>query len=425
MADRDAWWWPFLELAGVLESSPVVTGQVDAALGEWSGRTAEAYVRAGERERSAVLGLAAWLRRVAMAARVHQECEEEVRDAALASLVAVVRGRERDSLSTNPVASTGPAQVRRWWEAATPQERARREVELGPALGVLPGVPLVARDRMNRRTVAQDVALGLTSPSEAAGLSAPGNTLVAYTSPVAGRDATAVVARGDVESADRLAVLVPGVGTDVGDAPAQLRRTEELLAASGQDSAGLWWLGYDAPDGPGDPAMLTGVRARAAGDALARELEMVADLRRDLPEARTTVVGHSYGSTVMAHALDGTSRAGGGAGVDAAVFVGSPGAGPARRAGDLDAGEVYAVSNLSDLVAMLGDDSSLAPTRLSRGRLGLGVDPAGDDFGAVALDGGPRSERAWPDVHRSHSGYFDAGSGPLEEMGRVVAGGDS
>src|SRR6187455_1294383 len=113
---------------------------------------------------------------------------------------------------------------------------------------------------------------------------------------------------GDLGVADRIAVLVPGVGnradnfnTGLGDvrdrAPAVQARAlydAARAAAPGQHVAVIAWLGYDVPQGVGRSAAREEL-ARAGATSLDRFAKDLATMR---PDAGVTVIGHSYGSVV-------------------------------------------------------------------------------------------------------------------------------
>ena len=142
---------------------------------------------------------------------------------------------------------------------------------------------------------------------------------------------------GDLGSADRIAVLVPGVSTtannfstgldDVRDrAPAVQARAlyDATRAASpGRHVAVIAWLGYDAPQGVGRTAAREEL-ARAGAKALDGFTRDLAVMR---PGASITVIGHSYGSVVVGLAAAGLPPQ-----VKDLVVVGSPGMGVSRAA---------------------------------------------------------------------------------------------
>ncbi len=142
---------------------------------------------------------------------------------------------------------------------------------------------------------------------------------------------------GDLGAADRIVVLVPGVATradnfssglgDVRDrAPAvQARALYDAAhaAAPGQHLAVIAWLGYDAPQGVGRSAAREEL-ARAGATFLDGFAKDLATMR---PNARMTVIGHSYGSVVAGLAAAELPSQ-----VKDLVVVGSPGMGVSRAA---------------------------------------------------------------------------------------------
>jgi pimeloyl-ACP methyl ester carboxylesterase len=160
---------------------------------------------------------------------------------------------------------------------------------------------------------------------------------------------------GDLAAADRIAVLVPGVSTtadnfntgldDVRDrAPAVQARdlyNATRAASPGQHVVVIAWLGYDAPQGLGRTAAREEL-ARAGAislDGFARDL---ATMR---PDARVTVIGHSYGSVVAGLAAAGLPSQ-----VKDLVVVGSPGMGVSRAADLHTAAHVWAGQSAQDWI---------------------------------------------------------------------------
>lgn len=116
-------------------------------------------------------------------------------------------------------------------------------------------------------------------------------------------------------------VLVPGVGTDPGDAPRLRRDARRVWTAVAEvtdepgDVAVVSWLGYDPPD-----LAVGGLDPRPAAHG-ARALVTEVDQLRAAGARRVTVVGHSYGGVVAGRATELGLRA------DAVVLLGAPGAG--------------------------------------------------------------------------------------------------
>ncbi|MEJ5914528.1 alpha/beta hydrolase [Pseudokineococcus sp. 1T1Z-3] len=216
----------------------------------------------------------------------------------------------------------------------------------------------------------------------------------------------AVVALGDLGTAERLVVLVPGVGTDLRTlvAPRDPRRPQggpldwagTLVAHAPARTAVVLWVDWTTPRGVG-PGAATGALARAAVPAL---VEAVEDLQgRAGARPRTTVVGHSYGAVVVATAAAALDA-------DALVLLASPGA-RASRVDDLGTtADVWAARSPSDWVR------HVPPWRL--GDVGHGLDPTDAAFGARVLPA---------DDVVGHDGYLVPGTGTFAALLDVVATG--
>ncbi|WP_249998006.1 alpha/beta hydrolase [Actinoplanes sp. M2I2] len=209
---------------------------------------------------------------------------------------------------------------------------------------------------------------------------------------------------GDLATATRIAILVPGVDTTLADfdrglggvprrAPGvQARALHDLLAKRDPHTAVIAWLGYDPPEGVG-PAAATEGRARVGAAALST---FVGDLRSRRPGATVTLIGHSYGAVVVGLAAKNKP------GIDDVITLGAPGAG-VDRAAELGGARVWA---------------ALAPTdwirRIPQVRLfglGLGRRPSSPGFGASALP---------TDGVAGHDFYLVPGSVTLRAVADVV-----
>lgn len=220
-------------------------------------------------------------------------------------------------------------------------------------------------------------------------------------------DGRAVEVLGDLATADRIVVLVPGVGATLRDfdrglggvarrAPAVQARALYQAARTvdpGARVAVLAWLGYDAPDGVLAAAGPADAHRGAA--ALRGTLRLLAGHR---PSARVTLVGHSYGALVAGlAAVDAPAQ------VTDVVTLGGVGAGVDRAAG-LGAGRrVWAAEAPDDWIRRV------PPVRLPG--LGHGRRPADPDFGARAL---PVTGA------RGHDGYLVPGSATLAAVASVA-----
>lgn len=188
---------------------------------------------------------------------------------------------------------------------------------LGPLRDADPAA-LEERYAVSRRDIraAGRVADGHGDLKRAASLRAmavPGRQFLAFDGRDGGRSVEVV---GELSTARRVAVLVPGAGIGL-DAYGRLRRGAVALQGElGDGGAVVAWLGYRSP-ATVSPASLTEGRATEAAPGLRA---LVDGLSATLPGARVTLLCHSYGSVICARAASGTSA-------DAIVLYGSPGTG--------------------------------------------------------------------------------------------------
>ena len=218
-----------------------------------------------------------------------------------------------------------------------------------------------------------------------------------------GGDGRAVVSSGDVETSRSLAVVIPGMTTDLSDLPRLVAESGRLAAAAGPGAVAIAWLGYDAP------GLVQVVSDRKAKSGAAELRRFTAGLRSTGQlRQRLTVVGHSYGTLVAGIAARR------GLGADEVVLLASPGI-EARRVSELELSprHVWAVRGPTDPIELV-----FLPSRIGR-LFGLpipevfGPDPAAAAFGARQFNTGGAY---------GHSGYFTAGSRSLDNLGRIVAG---
>jgi hypothetical protein len=214
---------------------------------------------------------------------------------------------------------------------------------------------------------------------------------------------------GDLDTADRVAILIPGVDTEVANFDAGLggveRRSPRWQARSlldrietdhpGTRVAVVAWLGYDPPEGVSAAAVRED-RAAGGAEALARFVDA---LLLGRPDRSVVVVGHSYGSTVAGLAAPRLSPQ-----VTDLVAIGSPGMGVTDRS-DLHTGaEVWACAAPGDWIRRVPGVRVLG--------LGHGTLPSDPEFGARPLP--------CDDVD-GHDGYFVPGASALPALAAVVA----
>lgn len=353
-------------------------------------------------------------------------------------------------LSRMPPESAGPAAAREWWESLTPAEREAIMTAAPGAIGNRDGIPAVARDEANRVSLDRDLELweGLgddRTPEEdrqlenaAAAQDAleeyegerdpNGNEIPSmlwmYDPDAFGGDGRVAVSIGDPDTADNVAVNVPGLTTDgreIGQYTDQAFNLHQsaTTADPSQTYASIAWIGYDAPnDNPftGDSARVLGEGAAEDGGALLADSLNGLNAARD-DDFNLIPIGHSYGSTTLGHALTDHD-----VDVDRAAVVGSPGLGSGVDGpGDLDVpeGQFYVGRNSDDGVSGLAGNgwAHLGP-------LGLGYDPSDVDFGANRFQAEDSSRNGTNDFGDSHTSYYDPNTESLSNLGIILSGGE-
>ncbi|MFI2190952.1 alpha/beta hydrolase [Streptomyces sioyaensis] len=276
------------------------------------------------------------------------------------------------------------------------------------ALPDLPAATLDVRYTANRGNIAEAADM-----AEAAGdgqreralrgLAASGRHFLSFDGRGEGR---AVEVLGDLATAERIAVMVPGADTtlDTFDGPSsriggaarslyeQIRRQ-----APGTRTAVVAWLGYAAPKTISTDVLTTG---RAEDGA--RELRgFVSSVERLNSGARVSLMCHSYGTVVCSRAARGLAVA------DIAVY-GSPGTAADSLAEWGTTARVWAGRGERDWIAHVPNASiSVLGTTI-----GFGADPTSRDFGA----------RAFATGDAGHSDYLAPDSVSLKNLARIALG---
>jgi hypothetical protein len=232
-------------------------------------------------------------------------------------------------------------------------------------------------------------------------LAAPSRRLLSYDGRGAGR-LTEVF--GDLARADRVAVLVPGSDTSLDTyerfhtAAASLHERLTRQAPAGTTTAVIAWLGYSTPGTVSTTAVTTD-RADEAAPALREFIRGLPALTG--PDARLTLLCHSYGSVVCARAAAGLD-------VDDLVLLGSPGTGADSVAALRTRARVWAARGTDDWVAEVPHVS----VDLFGTTVGFGTDPVSPSFGARVFTAGDAG----------HSDYYRPGSASLANLTRIVLG---
>ena len=236
----------------------------------------------------------------------------------------------------------------------------------------------------------------------------------------------AAVSINNPDEATRVATFVPGTGQDLSRFDGSQQKSLSMYWAARDADPSLkpgdvsvtTWMGYDRPMDLPHAALTSYAHngAQALDDFQSGLRASHDDAARGGPSLNT-VIGHSYGSTLVgAASLDGHH-------LDANNFVavGSPGV-LTDRASNLDIdpnGHVYATRADNDIIGLVTGAT-------------LGPSPLGPDFGATVFDASPGKNASifgwetpgWlglPSID-AHSSYWNPGNPALDNMGRIIAG---
>ncbi|MFJ6486186.1 MULTISPECIES: alpha/beta hydrolase [unclassified Streptomyces] len=207
----------------------------------------------------------------------------------------------------------------------------------------------------------------------------------------------AVEVFGELESADRVAVLVPGSDTTL-DTYERFRAgavsLQQRLQAEHPRSAVVAWLGYDTP-GTVSTTVLSADRADAAAAELAPFLQRLRNISG--PGARLSLLCHSYGSVVCARTATGSV-------VSDMVLFGSPGTGAGSARELPTRARVWAGRGSGDWIGNV--------PHVRFGGIGFGTDPVDPAFGARSFTAGAVG----------HSDYLKPGTESLDGLASIVLG---
>jgi pimeloyl-ACP methyl ester carboxylesterase len=349
-------------------------------------------------------------------------------------------------------------EINRWWKTLGPQQQSRLIADHKPELGNLNGVPVVVRSRVNQAVMNDDLrrvedaarqfgvsvnhvlgdpgrygltAVAITRYNNARRTREGLNTLdgaddrdvilLKYQPEAFGGKGSAAVAMGNPDTAANTAVLVTGAGTSL--QAGTLAKTEAVRlyqesarAGWGRQTAVVLWVGYDAPNNWYDPDLREPNMARAGARALAADVNALAITHEGAPR-HMTVVGHSYGSTVVSDAA-----AAHGMHTNDVVLLGSPGTDLAHSAADFHfspGGHLY-------IGAASGDAVTWSPGQVTGPGLigvsvgGLGDDPSVDGYGSTRFKAEAPGHYTNPVYDHLH--YFDDGSESLFSIADVASG---
>ncbi|URM91512.1 alpha/beta hydrolase family protein [Streptomyces sp. MRC013] len=320
---------------------------------------------------------------------------------------------------TLPDPASPSAAVTAFFASLTPAQRVRLARRHPLVVGNLAGAPVILRYLANRQALrralaadrarAADRRLSADGRQEAArrahrfsSLLSGGRRILAFDPSGQGRVAEVF---GDLERAERVSVVVPGVDTHLLTFEKTARRytapygmakslyAAEREAAPGVRTAVIAWADYTAPSGVGMDA----ATGRLAVEGAARLVSLV----RVLPAgSRVSLFCHSYGSVVCGLA----ARRLPGRVTDIAV-AGSPG---------MRAESAAALGTRARVWAMRGAEDWIADVPyLDVGGLGHGADPVAPGFGARLLSA---------DGASGHGGYFVPDTDSLRNFAKIGVG---
>ncbi len=326
--------------------------------------------------------------------------------------------------------------VAQWWRSLPAVDRSALAVAVPELVGNLDGIPFADRNAANRamlkdsierleeeraaagRSTAATIGYRIEALDEIRRALGPGDadprrTLVSLR---IAEQPTAAIALGDLDRADYVSYLIPGmffgVRTQIGawtDTAARLYDEQRswLRVLSAADDlarqrtvASVAWIGYQTPD-------LLNVGsldlARQGRDALARSIDGL-KAARGAQQPFVSVLAHSYGSTAALMALSETPTA-----VDALALVGSPGS-PARSVDELHvrAGNVFVGEAGWDPIpnsAFFGSDPGAAEYGARIMSVAGGVDVITNELLAASS---------------GHNAYFEQGTESLRNLALIA-----
>jgi pimeloyl-ACP methyl ester carboxylesterase len=321
-----------------------------------------------------------------------------------------------------------PKEAAKWWGSMNPTDQQMYLAAYPDKVGALDGIPTTIRDEANRTMLDSGIAKlqGQNNPSDAdrstlISLTALRNRMdsnddgdKAHRIYLIGLDPTddgkAIVSIGNPDTAKNTAVFVPGTGSDLAGAGGNINRAENMVKASEKygapgDTAAVMWLNYDAPDEI--PNAAEQGYATKGGPVLS---EYVDGLRttHTADDEHLTVVGHSYGSTLVGAA----ASKGEGLAADDIIVAGSPGM-LVPHASDLSVptGHVWAAEADGDPVPELGQTTLAGSEYRGWGAWDVNT-PTDEAFGA---------NRITTDTH-GHSDYWQPDTESLNNQAKIITG---
>ncbi|MGW5426254.1 alpha/beta hydrolase [Streptomyces sp. NPDC004059] len=318
-----------------------------------------------------------------------------------------------------PDPKAAPPLLSRFFASLSPEDQSRLARRYPLTVGNMNGAPVTLRYRANHIALEQqrkverkrmhDSRLSAAGQQDAGrrmhryeDLMSPGRKILAFDPEGSGRVAEVF---GNLDKAQRISVVVPGVDTDLltfqktnRQYTAPVGMAKALYAAERAQSpatrtAVIAWADYTSPDGLGMDAA-TGLRAAEGAIRLNALLD-------GLPgRAPVTTVCHSYGSVVCGVAAHGMPRR-----VTDIAVAASPGMRVSSASHLGTTARVWAMRDASDWIQDV--------PYLELGGIGHGADPVSSAFGARVMSARDA---------QGHAGYFQPGTDSLRNLADVAVG---
>ncbi|OEU88616.1 hypothetical protein DB35_16695 [Streptomyces abyssalis] len=341
-------------------------------------------------------------------------------DAAPGPYAAALLAWEKGSVAGRqlPSPDDGPGAVARFFRSLDPAQQQRLAERHPLVVGNLGGAPVqlrysanhkalteardVERARVNDQRLTEEGRQNASSRMERfESMLEPGRQILAFDPTGRGRAAEAF---GDLDRAQRVSVVVPGVDTNLltferSDrpyaAPAGMARAlqeKQRTEAPGTSTATVAWADYTSP---------TGLGVDAASGSLAEDgAERLENFVQGLHSPHVALFCHSYGSVVCGEAADELPER-----VTDIAVSGSPGM-RVDHADDLGTdANIWAVRDEDDWIADV--------PHMEVGGLGHGADPVSPGFGARRLSANGAL---------GHTGYYVPGTGSLDNFAGIATG---
>ncbi|WIX79374.1 alpha/beta hydrolase [Amycolatopsis carbonis] len=345
-------------------------------------------------------------------------------------------GTAQSGLSTiGPPQGGTPGDNRAWWDSLSTTSQGTILRDNPDLVRNLDGVPVKDRDAANRVVLQREMTRLQKDPSDDAkaklrGLTdinnrlndtGPGKPQAYLVQLDTSGDGKAVVAAGNPDTATDVATYVPGTGSELSKIGGDLGRSDKMwqsatMAGSPSPSV-ITWVGYDAPDELWDAASQS---YADNGKADLSKFEEGLRASHDGAPSHNTVLGHSYGTTVVGHAARD-----GGLDADELVFVASPGVG-VDHANQLHLDGVPQDQVAQHVHSTVAEHDMIKITNVGvAGHDPLGPSPTGTGFGGQVFDSAPGTKGPWYEGGLSgaaHSQYWEDNNPSLRSFGRIIAG---